>query len=73
MTDTPKLTNVEQQYFDILTEATEPVMRGTLEMIHDSAYNSNVVDVHMMNLRRKLEGVYTIETIRGVGYKMTKI
>jgi DNA-binding response OmpR family regulator len=32
--------------------------------------SSNVVDEHIMNLRKKLGSVLTIETVRGVGYRL---
>jgi len=46
-----------------------------LDHVWDSNYDglSNVVDVHVANLRRKLHvdgGVDPIETVRGVGYRM---
>ena len=56
----------------------DDVVRRTdlLESVWDANYDglSNVVDVHVANLRRKLElpGRPTpIETVRGVGYRMT--
>jgi two-component system OmpR family response regulator len=46
-----------------------------IEHVWDFAYegDSNVVDVHVRNLRIKMErapGVTTIETVRGVGYRL---
>jgi two-component system OmpR family response regulator len=43
-----------------------------LEHVWDTNYNglSNVVDVHIANLRRKLTADDVIETIRGVGYRI---
>ena len=47
-----------------------------LEHVWDAHYDglSNVVDVHIANLRRKLDlpdSPAPIDTIRGVGYQMT--
>ena len=54
------------------------VVRRTdlLEAVWDANYDglSNVVDVHMANLRRKLDlpgSPVPIETVRGVGYRVT--
>lgn len=58
--------------------AGEVVRRGDLlEAVWDANYDglSNVVDVHVANLRRKLElpgSPAPIETVRGVGYRLTR-
>src|SRR5207247_899273 len=58
-------------------DATEDVLRGTelLEKVWDMQFDpeSNVVDVHVGNLRRKLRdaaGVEVIHTVRGVGFRL---
>ncbi len=57
--------------------AGEVVRRGELlEAVWDANYDglSNVVDVHVANLRRKLElpgNPTPIETVRGVGYRLS--
>lgn len=66
----PKLTLIERGYFDLLSGANEVVDRSRFGRFHDSMWNSNVVDVHMRNLRNKLKGLYEITTVRGVGYIM---
>lgn len=35
--------------------------------------DSNRVDVHIKNIRRKLSPVYEIHTVRGVGYRLIRI
>ncbi len=58
--------------------AGEVVRRGDLlEAVWDANYDglSNVVDVHVANLRRKLDlpgSAAPIETVRGVGYRLTR-
>jgi two-component system OmpR family response regulator len=42
---------------------------------HESAFHSNVIDVYVRYLRRKIDepfGVHSIETIRGAGYRLRK-
>lgn len=61
----------------LLRHPTQVCSRETLlEHVWDAHYDglSNVVDVHIANLRRKLELVGRpdpIETVRGVGYRLT--
>ncbi len=60
----------------LMTRAGEVVGRADLiEQVWDANYDglSNVVDVHMANLRRKLDlpgSPAPIETVRGVGYRL---
>ena len=57
----------------LLTRAGEAVTRtDILEHVWDAHYDglSNVVDVHIASLRRKLPGI--IETLRGVGYRVER-
>lgn len=39
-------------------------------MGYDNYLHDRTVDTHMKNIRKKLDGKITIETIRGVGYKL---
>ena len=61
----------------LLDRAGDVVRRGELlEAVWDANYDglSNVVDVHVANLRRKLDlpgDPAPIETVRGVGYRLT--
>jgi DNA-binding response OmpR family regulator len=61
----------------LMSRADEVVSRSDLiEHVWDAHYDgvSNVVDVHIASLRRKLEGLgdpAPIETLRGVGYRLT--
>ena len=68
----------------LMIRATEVVSRtDLLEHVWDANYDglSNVVDVHIANLRRKLAGPgganaserATIETVRGAGYRLSTI
>jgi two-component system OmpR family response regulator len=62
---------------ELMARAGEVVRRSDLlEAVWDANYDgtSNVVDVHVANLRRKLDlpdDPAPIETVRGVGYRMT--
>ena len=62
---------------ELLARAGEVVTRtDLLEAVWDAHYDgtSNVVDVHVTNLRRKLDlpgAPAPIETVRGVGYRIT--
>jgi len=64
----------------LLTRPGEVVDRSSLlDHVWDAHYDglSNVVDVHMAGLRRKLdlgadEGAVRLETVRGVGYRLTE-
>lgn len=68
-----KLTKMEMEYFNLLLKNDgHAVDRSYFTQLHDDYPDSNVVDVHMKNLRRKLEGKYVIETERGIGYSMYK-
>jgi DNA-binding response OmpR family regulator len=69
------LTPKEFQLLDYFIQHQEEVVRRTtlLEKVWDMHFDpeSNVVDVHVGNLRRKLEaalGMPILETIRGVGF-----
>jgi DNA-binding response OmpR family regulator len=69
------LTPKEFQLLDYFLQHQEEVVRRTtlLEKVWDMHFDpeSNVVDVHVGNLRRKLEaalGAPILETIRGVGF-----
>lgn len=46
----------------------EAIMRDV--MGYDNYIHDRTVDTHMKNIRKKLEGKITIETLRGVGYKI---
>lgn len=65
-----KLTPIEQTLLEFLTRHKgEAVEREVLYTVVNktSIFGSNLVDVHMKNLRKKLpEG--TIKTVRGIGY-----
>lgn len=72
-----KLTFVEQQMFDLLLDSGDTIVkREELATAKPKPvlYNSNSVDVHIKNLRRKIkkEG-YEIVTRRGIGYQLKKI
>jgi DNA-binding response OmpR family regulator len=63
---------------ELMIRPGEVVRRGDLlEAVWDANYDglSNVVDVHVANLRRKLDlpgSPAPIETVRGVGYRITE-
>jgi two-component system OmpR family response regulator len=72
-----ELTPREFQLLEYLPPAPEEVVRRTtlLEKVWDMHFDpeSNVVDVHVGNLRRKLAeaaGEQLIETVRGVGFAL---
>lgn len=72
------LTRIEFAILDVLTEHPERVLsRDTLrERVWGADWftGDHVVDVHMANLRRKIdppEGTTRITTVRGVGYRMS--
>jgi DNA-binding response OmpR family regulator len=74
-----KLTPTEFRLLEYFLRHTEEVVRRTelLEKVWDLQFDpgSNVVDVHVANLRRKLqnaEGPALLHTIRGVGYILRK-
>jgi two-component system, OmpR family, response regulator len=71
------LTAREFSLLHVLMDRSGEVVTRTdlLEQVWDAHYDglSNVVDVHVANVRRKLEidGLPSvIDTVRGVGYKM---
>jgi two-component system OmpR family response regulator len=71
------LTPKEFQLLDYFLQHQEEVVRRTtlLEKVWDMHFDpeSNVVDVHVGNLRRKLAeaaGEQLIETVRGVGFAL---
>ena len=71
-----KLTNTEAMYLEVLKEYTEGVSREDLSSIRPEApsYRSNLVDVHIKNLRKKLAAVgYGIEAVRGYGYRIIRV
>ena len=77
---TVPLTSKEFSLLDHLLRDPEAVHTRTdlLEHVWDANYDglSNVVDVHIANLRRKLDVPGTpppIETIRGAGYRLTPL
>ena len=58
----------------LLEHAGRPLSRGQMAQIlygWDEGVESNAVEVHIHNLRRKLSGV-AIRTVRGVGYLMPR-
>lgn len=70
----PKLTKREQQYFDELKDGVVVSAQFLHTQLHpDADWNSNVVAVHIKNLRKKLVGLYEIEALRGIGYKMQRV
>lgn len=71
--DPLQLTVREKQYFDLLNEDDRIVDRSYFIQLHEDYPNSNVVDVHVRNLRKKLEGKYVIDAHRGEGYSMHKV
>lgn len=77
---TMPLTAREFALLEVLMRAPDTAHPRTdlLERVWDANYDglSNVVDVHIANLRRKLElpgQPDPIETVRGVGYRLTPI
>ncbi len=73
-----RLTPKEFQLLEYLLLHAEEVVRRTelLEKVWDLQFDpmSNVVDVHVANLRQKLRerGAPLIHTIRGVGYMLSE-
>ncbi|HEX6255954.1 MAG TPA: winged helix-turn-helix domain-containing protein, partial [Euzebyales bacterium] len=69
-----EVTRTEFDLLDALSERPRMVWsRGKLlERIRGSAEyrDEHVIDVHIGNLRRKLDDPDAIETVRGVGYRM---
>lgn len=68
-----RFTKMEQKYLDLLKETKGPVQLGLLMNLHPDTYNSNVVAVHIRNLRKKIDGFYTIESQRGYGYELLEV
>lgn len=74
-----KFTPAEQHLYDVLSDNVGDVvtiddLAATLET--DSWNSSNLVAVHIRNIRTKLadsDSVERIETVRGVGYKLIVI
>lgn len=72
----PKYTVYEQTILDMLEDANGEIV--TRKQITDKLLGegemafSNIVDVHMMNLRRKLPATIEITTVRGKGYQIKK-
>jgi len=72
MTKTSELTNREKMIYKVLEENRGKVVyRDELHKLidPDNLPHSNVVDVHIKNLRRKLVGV-EITTVRSEGYML---
>lgn len=69
------LTDKEADLFRKLEKAMPAVLtRNELNPSEIPYQASNVVDVHIRNLRKKLEGTtYSVETVRGKGYRLTTI
>ncbi|MDQ2809352.1 MAG: response regulator transcription factor [Chloroflexota bacterium] len=74
-----ELTAKEYALLELLLRHPHQVLSRTLIAEHVWSYDfysqSNVVDVYIRNLRRKLDDGYTpklIHTVRGVGYKLTE-
>jgi two-component system OmpR family response regulator len=72
-----ELTRKEFQVLDLLVQHQDSVVRRTtlLEKVWDLHFDpeSNVVDVHVGHLRRKLERAGAADrllTVRGVGYRL---
>ena len=69
-----KLTHIEKQMYEVLS-TNEIATREALATAKPAPAlrTSNVVDVHMKNLRVKLkaEGM-EVRTIRGIGYQLVK-
>lgn len=64
------LTNVEQTILNALKlHQGKIVDRETLNAICEIEGNSNAIDVHVKNLRRKMIDI-EIETVRGAGYRL---
>lgn len=71
-----RLTATEAMYLEVLQEHTEGVSREDLSSLRPEApmYSSNLVDVHVMNLRKKLAAKgYGIEAVRGYGYRIIRV
>lgn len=71
-----KLTAREAMYLEVLQEHTEGVSREDLSSLRPEAptYSSNLVDVHVMNLRKKLAAAgYGIQAVRGYGYRIIRV
>lgn len=74
---TIKLTPKEFSILEFLMRHKDKVISRTMIVEHVWDYNfdgmSNVVDVFLVSLRKKIDGVYNlklIETVHGVGYKI---
>ncbi len=75
--DKNALTPIEEAFFKALEDgqqrgASRETLFGLTQKKESNGFASNVVDVHIKNLRRKLEGTYTIASVRGFGYVLTK-
>lgn len=68
------LTPTEELYLNALREAPEGVSRKSLASVKapPAERMSNMVDVHVKNLRRKLPPNMRIELVRGFGYKLVE-
>lgn len=75
--DELKLNPLETQIFEMLYRAGDKgaSREELLEYkVPVPTRKSNVIDVHIKNLRKKLVGTqYEIQTIRGVGYRIYKV
>jgi DNA-binding response OmpR family regulator len=68
------LTKVEHQYFlALMQQEGRLVPSSAFEAFHESTWNSNVIAVHMRNLRKKLGDEYVITTVRGFGYSIRRV
>ena len=74
--DEVPLTRIEFAILDALSEHTDRVLsrQALCERVwgDDWIHDDHVVDVHIANLRRKIDrpGIHRIRTVRGVGYGM---
>ena len=69
----PHLTKKETALFNML-DGKDGVSIGELVCIAPHTFNgSNLVAVHIRNLRKKLAKTHTIKSIHGWGYRMTAI
>lgn len=74
-----ELTRIEFGILDVLTEHPDRTLsrQGLCERVwgDDWLHDDHVVDVHIVNLRKKIDraGVRHIRTVRGVGYRMDDV
>lgn len=68
-----RLTPTEDLYLKTLEQKGELSLDELVKLHVPTTRTSNLVLTHMKNLRRKLPKGYSIETVRGWGYRLTKV